>query len=642
MASFDSRFERRRPLKTGRPKTVSLKRRVPRDPAPQRSQRRRTPVPGRGSQTRSTPPLTPVGSEKRDNSRPYVVWGILMVAGLGLVANLFRLQVLQASMLQTRAQAQQVMRTQPFVPRRPIVDRNGDILAIDRPAYSLYAHPKLFKQSKEAIATALAPLLAGMAGTRPLHAGELLQKFYSAESGIKIEESISQELGDRIANLQIDGELVDGLELIPQQQRFYPQQDLAADIVGYVDAERKGQAGVENSQQNLLERSMPSIRFRRAINGAWVPEQLATGFVQFDDLQLQLTLDSRLQRVGRLALKEQLEKYKAKRGAVIVMDAHTGELLSLVSEPSYDPNQYYKFYKEPERFKNWSVTDVYEPGSTFKPINVAIALEAKAVTPESVFYDEGRISIDVWTIQNYDYRQAGAKGSLTVSEILRDSSNVGMVHIMERVHPEVYYNALERLGLGQTTNSDLPFEVPSQLKSREQFVGARVEPATTAFGQGFSLTAMQLVQLTATLANGGQLVTPHAVRGLFNGQGELYWQLRRPGPKQVFSPETTRQVLAMMERVVAEGTGKAAQIPGYRIGGKTGTAQKANAGGGYSDYAIVTSFIGILPVDKPRYVVLAAIDEPQGGTGGVVAAPVVKTVMEALIAFEKIPPSQTK
>ena len=581
----------------------------------------------------------PVEHLKPSKLRLWAVWAVLMLGGLGLAVNLFYLQVTRAPALRKQAEQQQTLKTKPFVPRRPIVDRAGNVLAIDRQVYTLYAHPKLFNHSKAEIAAKLAPMLQIELSPGTTAETELLRRFNLAESGITIADSLAQEVADRIGGMQIKESPVDGLELLRQQQRFYPQQELAADILGYVDGERKGQAGVEYSQQNLLERSMPSIQFSRSIDGNWVPDRLTAGFVQLDDLKLQLTIDSRLQRAARIALKEKMKQHGAKRGTVIVMDARNGELLSVVAEPSYDPNQYFNF--DLSRYKNWAVTDVYEPGSTFKAINVAIALEAGAVKPNTVFNDEGRIFMDGWTIQNSDYKEAGARGPSTVTDILKYSSNVGMVHVMRSMKASLYYQALEKLGLGQTAGTDLPFEVTSQLKNREQFINSPVEVATTAFGQGFSITPMQLVQLNGALANGGKLVTPHVVRGLFDREGEPYWKVPRAATKQVFSPKTTKQVLEMMETVVDGGTGKAAQIPGYRIAGKTGTAQKANGGGGYSNNAIITSFVGIMPVEAPRYVVLAVIDEPkQGSSGGTVAAPIVESVMEALISIEKIAPSK--
>lgn len=582
-------------------------------------------------------PRPPLHRLKLSKFRLWAVWAVLMLGGLGLAVNLFYLQVTRGPALQKQAQQQQTLKTKPFVPRRPIIDRNGNVLAIDRQVYTLYAHPKLFKHTKAEIAASLAPMLPIKVSAGNTAETELLQKFNLAESGITIADSLAQEVADRVGRMLIKNSPVDGLELVRQQQRFYPQQELVADVLGYVDGERKGQAGVEYSQQNLLERSMPSIQFSKSIDGHWLPDRLTAGFVQLDDLKLQLTIDSRLQRVARIALREKMEKHGAKRGTVIVMDARNGELLSMVAEPSYDPNQYFNFGLE--RYKNWAVTDVYEPGSTFKAINVAIAMEAGAVKPNSVFNDEGRIYMGIWPIQNSDYQSAGARGPSTVTEILKHSSNVGMVHIMRTMKSSLYYQALEKLGLGQSAGTDLPFEVTSQLKNREQFINSPVEVATTAFGQGFSITPIQLVQLNGALANGGKLVTPHVVRGLFDREGQAYWKLPRAVPKQVFSPKTTKQVLEMMETVVDGGTGKAAQIPGYRIAGKTGTAQKAS-GGGYSNKAIITSFVGIMPVEAPRYVVLAVIDEPKGGSGGTVAAPIVESVMEALISIEKIPPSK--
>ncbi|MFB2969886.1 peptidoglycan D,D-transpeptidase FtsI family protein [Aerosakkonema sp. BLCC-F183] len=556
--------------------------------------------------------------------RIIVVWIVLIVSGLGLAWNLYRLQVVRGPVLEGRAKQQQAVTLRPYVPRRPIVDRNNNILAIDRPAYTLYAHPKLFKTSKQEVATKLSPLLG--------RSVEDLEKLFNKKkSGIRLENSLLEEVADRIVALRVDG-----LELLPHYSRLYPQQELAADIVGYVDMDHIGQAGVERSQQNLLERSIKAVRLSRTGNGAIMPDYAPVGVMNTDDLRLQLTVDSRLQRATRSALKEKIAQFQAKRGTAIVMDARDGSLLAMVSEPSYDPNHYSKY--NVELFKNWALTDLYEPGSTFKPLNVAIALETGAISPDSTFVDNGLIRVAGWPIKN---AEGGGQGRLTIAQILQVSSNVGMVQIVQQLKSSVYYGWLERLGLGQTVETDLPFETSSQLKSQEEFTSSAIEPATASFGQGFSITPLQLAQLHGAIANGGKLVSPHVVRGLFDSNGQMHWQPTLPAPRPIFSPKTTQTVLEMMETVVSKGTGKNAQIPGYRIAGKTGTAQKANSTGGYSANAKITSFVGILSVDSPRYVVVAVVDEPKGRVfGSTVAAPIVKSIMESLIAIEQIPPSR--
>ncbi|MBW4468031.1 MAG: penicillin-binding protein 2 [Pegethrix bostrychoides GSE-TBD4-15B] len=560
-------------------------------------------------------------------SRLLIVWLLIMAGMLALLINLLRLQVFDADMLQARAKAQQTVALSAAVPRRSIIDREGNVLAIDKPVYTLYAHPILFQQQKETIAVALAPLLK-----KPLD--QMQQILSQGESGLRLADDLPEETANSLRRLELDG-----LELVPQQERLYPQQELFANIVGYVNVDRQGQAGLEYSQEEQLARPLPETEISRSGDGSVMPDGISKDFAQHDDLQLQLTLDSRLQRATRYALKQQTDKYGAKRGVAIVMDVQDGSILALAAEPSFDANKYYK--TDLETLRDWVVTDVYEPGSTFKPINIAIALESGSVKPKDTFFDEGAIQIGEWPIQNSDYESAGGRGSLSVSQILQYSSNVGMVHVMQQLNPGIFYGWLEKLKLGEVTGIDLPFEAPGQVKKYTQFTSVRVEPATTAFGQGFSLTPIKLIQLHATLANGGKLVTPHVVKGLVNAEGQLKWQPDHPKPQQVFTPKTTQAVLEMMEQVVQEGTGAPAQIAGYRIAGKTGTAQKASQYGGYSR-ARITSFIGILPVEAPRYAVLAVVDEPQGDDayGSTVSAPVVKSVMDALIATERIPPTQ--
>ncbi|MBD2774416.1 peptidoglycan D,D-transpeptidase FtsI family protein [Iningainema tapete] len=555
--------------------------------------------------------------------RLFIVWIILIAFSVGIGFNLYQLQIVRGPKLTSKARSQQMVNLRPFMPRRSVVDRNRDMLAIDRPVYTVYAHPRLFVKTNKQTAELLAPILQQ-------DQSELEKKFNSKRSGITLASKAPEEVADSLASLHLNG-----LELIQKYSRFYPQQDSVAEVVGYVNIDRRGQAGVEYSQEKLLERSVQTVRLSRAGNGALMPDHAPEGFLHFDDLKLQLTIDSRLQRAARSALKQQMEKFKATRGAVIVMDAWDGSLLALVSQPTYNSNEYSK--ADISLFKNWTVADLYEPGSTFKPLNVAIALENGVIKPEDVFNDSGSISVADRVINNAENKRYGR---INIAQILQHSSNIGMVQIIQRMKPSVYYGWLERLGLGQSADTDLPFSVISQLKSQEEFVASPIEPATTSFGQGFSLTPLQLVQMHGALANGGKLVTPHVVKGLVDSKGQVHYVPPKPLPRQIFSPLTTLTVIEMMQTVVDEGTGKASQISGYRIAGKTGTAQKAGSGG-YISGAKITSFVGILPVESPRYVVLALVDEPKGKNayGSTVAAPVVKSVMEALISIEQIPPS---
>ncbi|MBE9061328.1 penicillin-binding protein 2 [cf. Phormidesmis sp. LEGE 11477] len=562
--------------------------------------------------------LETIRSTRRQFPRPRLisVWLMLMVAMIGLGGRLAYLQLVVGSDLRAMAKEQQTIQATPRTARRQIVDRQGNVVAMDQVLYTLYVHPMLFKESTAAIAAAVSDVIDE-------DAQSLERQFQSQESGIKLASGISVETAKRLRSLGLDG-----LDLLPSPQRVYPQSELFSQITGYVDLEGVPKAGIELSGKDQLAYDPPSAR------------EIATlQPVAQDDLKLQLTIDSRLQRIAQENLAATVTEYRAKRGALIVMDARTGEILTLAVAPTYDPNRYYE--ADLAHFKNWAVSDLYEPGSTFKPINVAIALENGSIGPNDTIYDEGQIQVGGWPIQNVDYHWGGGRGTLSITDVLRYSSNVGMVHIMQALAPADYYAWLEKLGLGQVTGVELPGETSGQLKNKGQFVSSPVEAATTAFGQGFSLTPLQLVQLHGTLANGGEMVTPRVVRGLVDREGELSWTPERTAPKRVFSPETAQQVLTMMKEVVDDGTGSAAKVKGYQIAGKTGTAQKATAYGSYGDQRI-TSFVSIAPVSDPRYVVFAVVDEPQGENayGGTVTAPLVKKMLDSLVVLEGLKPDQ--
>lgn len=579
---------------------------------------------------RSPAQFSPLPRQKRRRGdtttrrRVLIVWGVLMVAALLLLGRLAHLQVLEGSDLHSIASQQQARPQRPAIARRPIVDSNGMLLAADRIVYTLYGHPMLFQQPIGVIASTLSPLL-------DVPPEQLATQLKQQPSGVRLLDGISEETARRVRQLRLNG-----LELIPEQQRFYPQQDLFSQVVGFVNLDGEAQTGLEVAFKNRL--SLPHSAVARSFGSATIPiAELITN--QADPLQL--TVDGRLQRVAQEALRKTLREHGAKRGTVMVMEVNSGAIHALAVEPTFDPNRY--FDANLDWLKNWALTDLYEPGSTLKPINIAIALDAGAIDPDDTVYDDGRITIGPWTIQNSDYEATGRQGTLTITDVLKYSSNIGMVRIMNQMPATEFYAWLEKLGIDEPTAIDLPAENVAPLKDREQFVNSTVEVATTAFGQGIAMTPIKLLQLQAAIANGGKLVTPHVVQGVVDDDGTLKWQPLRPAPRQVFSPEAANAVLKMMEAVVETGTGKAAQIPGYRVAGKTGTAQKVTEAGVYGNGRI-TSFVGVVPVEAPRFVVLAVIDEPSGDNayGSTVSAPLVKTVMESLVVLEGIPPSSAQ
>ena len=565
--------------------------------------------------------------------RLLAVYGLLCAGLVALAGRLAWLQVVDGANLQARAHAIQTQTTQPIGKRRTIVDRNGRLVALDEERFSLWAHPRYFNfpgddpqkvRSADDVATKLAAELA-------LPKSGLLEAMAGRQTGVKLLSELDPETAGRIRQLGISG-----LDLEPYPHRIYPQGQLFANVVGFLNLERVPQAGLEQSRDGELKRNETPLQMRRGADGTPLPAGLTAGSLYGDDLRLQLTLDARLQQVAQQALVKQVKHWNAKRGAAMVMDVRNGEMLALVSTPSYDPNQYWKY--NPGLFREWSVQDLYEPGSTFKPINLALALQEKAIEASGRVSDGGSLQIGGWPIFNHDKR---ANGLIDFPTVLEVSSNVGMVLAMGQMKPARFWHWLNNLGIDQTPDTDLPGAVAGELKSRGDFTSSAIEPAVAAFGQGFSLTPLKLLQLHAMLANGGRLVSPHIARGLRSGDGLATGPSRQGLP--MLDPAVTRTVMAWMEAVVEKSSGLGMKIPGYRIGGKTGTAQKAERGV-YIPGALITSFVGHLPIDDPRYVVLVVVDEPKGGNtfGSTVAAPVARQIIDALLVLERIPPSRPR
>jgi len=565
------------------------------------------------------------------NHRLVVVYLLLCLGLGGLAVRLAWLQVIDTANLQSRARAIQTQSRQPLGKRRTIVDRTGRLVALDEERFTLWAHPRYFNfpgddpqkvRKPDEVATRLATVLA-------VPRAGLLQTMAGRPSGVRLRTDIDPETAGRIRQLGISG-----LDLEAYPQRIYPQGSLFANVVGFLNLERAPQAGLEQSRDRDLQRQESTVSMRRGADGTPLPEGLSAGALYGDDLRLQLTLDARLQQVAQQALANQVKKWSAKRAAALVMDVRNGEMLALASYPTYDPNQFWK--SDPGLFREWSVQDLYEPGSTFKPINLAIALQEKAIDPNGKVYDSGQLSIGGWPIFNADRK---GNGLIDYSTVLEVSSNVGMVNAMAKVKRDRFWHWLNTIGIDTRPDTDLPGAVAGQLKSRSLFTGHAIEPAVAAFGQGFSLTPLKLAQLHAMLANGGRLVSPHITRGLRSG--DALASTNSPTGLQMLDPEVTRTVMDWMEQTVARSDSLGIKVPGYRIGGKTGTAQKADRGV-YIPGALITSFVGHLPIEDPRYVVLVVVDEPKGGNtyGSTVAAPVARQIIDALLVLEKIPPSR--
>ena len=540
-----------------------------------------------------------------------------------LFGRLVNLQVFRASELQKKARLMQFTLTSSLKKRRSIVDRNNRLIAYDKPLYKLWAHPKYFNfpgdsfnrnRSIEEVVKKLKPILN-------LKNEVLLGKFKNKMIGIELLDEITESQAKKIKNLQISG-----LDLFKYSQRYYPQSNLYSNLIGFVNNENKASAGLELHLDDQIKVFNKSKLVKKGGDGTPLPDNSGPRDFIRDYKSLRLTIDSRLQKASFKALSKQVMKWKAKKGFAIVMNVNNGEILSLASIPSYDPNKYWEY--DSEVFKGWYAQDLFEPGSTFKPINLALALEEKVILKDGFVEDSGRINVGGWTLSNWDKK---GNGYIDYPKVLQVSSNVGMVKIMQNLKPSTYWDWLNKLGISKTLETDLFESTAGQLKRKDIFVNQSIEPAVASFGKGFSISPLKLAQLHAVIANGGFEVIPHVTKNFKD-------HIEKKSLKEIFSNDVSRIVLEWMESVVENGSGIGAKIDGYRIGGKTGTSQKA-VNGIYTTKK-VCSFVATLPINDPKYIVLIVIDEPSKAYayGSTVAVPVAKEIIESLIVIEKIPP----
>lgn len=549
--------------------------------------------------------------------------GLLFLLGFVLVG--FRaadLQVLQGDEWAIRAEKQH-QRSVPLLPQRgTIYDRNGAELAVSIEVDSIYAEPRKIDNPTHA-AKVLGKML-------DLPARTVSAKLDGNRNFVWLKRQVSPEQSGKVLNLGIDG-----VRKIKEHKRYYPNSGVAAHLLGFTGLDPKGLEGVElEYDQTLLGSGGFLVTERDALGrglGSGEPE--VQGASRGHDLYL--TLDKNLQYIVERELAAGIEKAQAKAGSVVVLEPSTGRILALASQPSFNPNSFGQY--QPSQWRNRVVCDAFEPGSTFKIFLMAAALnEAVISTTQKIDCESGKFRVGGKTIHDHK-----PYGELTPLEIIKHSSNIGSAKIGKILERESFYKYIREFGFGEKTGIDLPGEQRGMVHEPARWF--EVDLAAISFGQGISVTPLQLASATAAIANGGFLMEPYVVERVVDRQGQVR-QIHQPRiVRKVIARDVAQLVSKMMETTTEEGgTALKARVPGFRVAGKTGTAQKVDAvTGGYSADKRVASFVGFAPAEAPRMVILVTIDEPVGHVyGGLVAAPVFARITAQALQYLKVKPTQ--
>jgi cell division protein FtsI/penicillin-binding protein 2 len=507
------------------------------------------------------------------------------------------------------AERQQIREFTTTSKRGVIYDRNGEELAVSRRMASIVADP-LFVKDPLAAAEALAPILG-------LEASTLADKLTGDSRFAFLARKVDPALGQRVLDLGLRG-----ISVQPEEKRVYPKGALAPQVLGYVGTDNVGLAGIEKQYDEQLT----GVSGKRGVVGDPFGRTLGVIFDQEgqEGRSVVLTIDEKIQFVAEQAVAAAVEKFGALKGTAIVLDPRSGEVLAMANVPYFDANEF-GVQKEEER-RNAAVTDQYEPGSTFKMVVAAAALEAGLVEPDTSFDLAPTITIYDRTVHEA-HEDIPAVRSMTVTEILAQSSNVGAVTLGLEVGKERLVDAINDFGFTARTGIDFPGEALGSMLSPDKWSGTTI--ANVPMGQGISATPIQVAAAYGAIANDGVYVQPHLAKGAPT----------KPSHR-VISEEVARHLRAMLRVTVATGTGQEAQIEGYVVAGKTGTAQKVLPNGGYSNDTFIASFIGMVPADDPALVILVSIDEPTVEYyGSLVAAPAFAQIADFALRRFGIPPS---
>lgn len=525
----------------------------------------------------------------------------LAFSGL-IIYKLYSLQILKNDFYLALSRGQDRSGQIRLGPRGKILAQDGEDLtplALNMESSFCYAVPtRIPQQKKEKIVRTLADIL----NLKEKAQSQLIKDFEN-KTFVKIKTDLSQsEL------TQLQKQSLPGIYLGQQTKRFYPKGSLASHLLGFLGPEGRGQYGLESAYHSILQ-GQEGFDFRDA-----------------SGQDLILTLDYNLQFKAEQLLKQAQEQFSFKEGQLIVMDPRNGAILALTEVPNFDPNRYSEWSDQMEIFKTKSVQNLFEPGSAFKPITMAGALNENAVTPKTTYVDTGKAEVPGGTIYNYEKKVWGKR---TMTEVLEKSINTGAVFAERELGHRNFLDYIQRFGILDQTGIDLPGEVASE--NQELKKGYEMNFATASFGQGIEMTPIQLAQAFAIIANQGRTVQPHLRK-----QSSLTEDFIS---EKVISKKSSSQLTEMLVSVVEEGFGKGAKIPGYFIAGKTGTAQvPLEEGSGYYEHRTIQTFVGFFPAFKPQFLILVKLDNPQTKSAGYSAVPVFQQLARYVIDYYQVPP----
>jgi cell division protein FtsI (penicillin-binding protein 3) len=557
--------------------------------------------------------------EKWARVRIRLIGGLFVFFFAAVSARAVYLQVVERDQLVRLAERQHQKIVQLTPARGAIYDRTNAALAVSIEMDSLYAEPRSIENVSET-AGRLAPLLG-------MSRDQLEKKFAGNKNFVWLQRRIPPDLAQKIRALDLEG-----VGFVKETKRFYPNAEVASHVIGFTGLDPDGLEGIERRYNATMLGSNGYLVTERDALGRDVALKgmVVKGATKGNSVTL--TLDKNIQYIAEKELAKAVVTSGAKGGIAVVMEPQTGKVLAMANYPNFNPNAYGSY--GPQFLRNKAITDSFEPGSTFKVFLIAGALEERVVSPGDGFNCEN----GSYTIGGRTIHDTHKYGRLSVSEIIKYSSNIGAAKVGARLGHERLYSYLRGFGFGSRTGVDLPGEVAGSLRDRNQWYG--VDLATISFGQGVTATALQLATAMSAVANGGVLMKPFLVERVSSETGETLQSFAPQEQRRVVSPETARAMTRMLESVTAEGgTGTNAAVDGYRVAGKTGTAQKADPiTHGYSVDKRTASFLGFVPVEHPRLTILVVVDEPKTSPyGGVVAAPAFSAIALQSLCYLKVP-----